>query len=1285
MTGFYEFIDSAGFVFWREIPVHPLIWNWLSPFLSPFVPDTQGIYNPARVGRKWTLTTEALEASRISLQAMPRLFSAPSAPVTNLCFTGFSVTNGVLYLTADWPEEDALPGNMLDLYGSTNGWSRFPFLLASQAATNPPVTISLSQTAVPNFGWADAPIHDAACTQVTNLVLAPLDGVSVYTNVVWNCAHSPLREYAYFRLGTRQDSDGDGMPDAFEENVLLTNPLSSDSNDDGIPDGADTATWAAHPLWAANAGETNVVVCLLEPITNGTATIWFDDLAIPLSNRPGPWRLGIPEGGDITCRLICNPGVTAHLWIGPPEAISEPSATTAAATQSTRTMTVSRQVSTWSAPTVSWYFPTDLNTPIWSDGLVNLVGNSSGGECRLVRPEFSVSCDEPSASQVDFFCVHNSSGIVNFQWDVSPTNLSGLVCSLSEGFYPGTTAGTGYIDITGEPAGGNPDFYATLSIASETSPPFQTPSLWGRFFVEISAHKCLKWRQGTFCLACGSFHTEEPGDSCFHAEFCLAKTNPDADCTCPEVFMRPGETAFFRLVGEDLNCCFEHSAHEKGAQLLSASPELNASVDTNLLTVAPTTRSPTLGGYTASWRHYNNDGSTYRDLTLPFTVADVSIEPILESTDKTADEFMADGTLYYARGASLYPIRLRNSCPGDARLVLQMNAPDDGAFLCGYSDGSVPLYGSEAATNALPFAGLVMDKTVYLDASCTNSSATISATLYDTRNGNALLTETLSIRIIDTSLQHLTRYRSPTDSISYDFSDAPVPVQMKVVKFPEGAGSSSSPTVVTNQESFTPSFSLDLSPGNYGIEVCFPWVYSGTDYVTPTAASLQILENPSVLSVDGCLNYNRAAHHTEYYETNALVIRRAQSFQVKTTVSETYRPELCELKFFVWDDFSGTAITNIIEQKDWEDPTTQWFYRPGSTVENADGTFTITTDIYCATTNCPIGNYRFGATLLNRETGEHFDSKEMPEDLFVFFNPWSSQDSVYFNDPAWREECVLNTNGIIWDGSANEKSYKQWRYGQFSNITLTVLCHFLENLTRDERVNPVKISRYFSYIVNSENNEKGIVEGRWDYNFPGGIRPTAWRGSESIFTIYLLTETPVKYGQCWVFSGLLTSLFRACGLPSRPVTAYECGLDGNQDGFLDFNLEVNGTEIRFVPSGMDGIWNFHVWTEVWMDRPDLLAGDGWQIVDGTPLLSENGKFQCGPASRTHVKNRYCTNYDSSSVATEVDGPPRIYVEILGERYLITTPLKPAIGVDICTKNPKMNVPYDLTDEYKDED
>ena len=33
-----------------------------------------------------------------------------------------------------------------------------------------------------------------------------------------------------------------------------------------------------------------------------------------------------------------------------------------------------------------------------------------------------------------------------------------------------------------------------------------------------------------------------------------------------------------------------------------------------------------------------------------------------------------------------------------------------------------------------------------------------------------------------------------------------------------------------------------------------------------------------------------------------------------------------------------------------------------------------------------------------------------------------------------------------------------------------------------------------------------------------------------------------------------------------------------------------------------------------MKRPDLLNGDGWQIVDGTPQVKSSGKYQCGPVS-----------------------------------------------------------------------
>ena len=40
----------------------------------------------------------------------------------------------------------------------------------------------------------------------------------------------------------------------------------------------------------------------------------------------------------------------------------------------------------------------------------------------------------------------------------------------------------------------------------------------------------------------------------------------------------------------------------------------------------------------------------------------------------------------------------------------------------------------------------------------------------------------------------------------------------------------------------------------------------------------------------------------------------------------------------------------------------------------------------------------------------------------------------------------------------------------------------------------------------------------------------------------------------------------------------------------------------------DSIWNFHVWNDVWMSRPDLPVGyGGWQAVDATPQESSDGR------------------------------------------------------------------------------
>ena len=53
-------------------------------------------------------------------------------------------------------------------------------------------------------------------------------------------------------------------------------------------------------------------------------------------------------------------------------------------------------------------------------------------------------------------------------------------------------------------------------------------------------------------------------------------------------------------------------------------------------------------------------------------------------------------------------------------------------------------------------------------------------------------------------------------------------------------------------------------------------------------------------------------------------------------------------------------------------------------------------------------------------------------------------------------------------------------------------------------------------------------------------------------------------------------------------------------------------EEKFFPKdsiyGDDSIWNFHVWNEVYMARPDLPAGyGGWQVIDATPQEASDSK------------------------------------------------------------------------------
>ena len=54
------------------------------------------------------------------------------------------------------------------------------------------------------------------------------------------------------------------------------------------------------------------------------------------------------------------------------------------------------------------------------------------------------------------------------------------------------------------------------------------------------------------------------------------------------------------------------------------------------------------------------------------------------------------------------------------------------------------------------------------------------------------------------------------------------------------------------------------------------------------------------------------------------------------------------------------------------------------------------------------------------------------------------------------------------------------------------------------------------------NDDRGVLQGKWDGQYGGGVAPTEWNGSAEILTRWAYSDfRPVRYGQCWVFACVL--------------------------------------------------------------------------------------------------------------------------------------------------------------------
>uniref|UniRef100_A0AAY4ESZ8 protein-glutamine gamma-glutamyltransferase n=1 Tax=Denticeps clupeoides TaxID=299321 RepID=A0AAY4ESZ8_9TELE len=339
----------------------------------------------------------------------------------------------------------------------------------------------------------------------------------------------------------------------------------------------------------------------------------------------------------------------------------------------------------------------------------------------------------------------------------------------------------------------------------------------------------------------------------------------------------------------------------------------------------------------------------------------------------------------------------------------------------------------------------------------------------------------------------------------------------------------------------------------------------------------------------------------------------------------------------------------------------------------------------CTSPTATVGVYQLHLNLLTL-SGQR--SVSIGQFLLVC-NPWCPADSVYVPHEKLRDEYVKNDFGILYMGTPSNITFRPWSFDQYEPDVLETCMKLLQvsplhraNWKKDYRLraDPVYISRVVSAMINCED-DKGVLMGKWTDNFNGGINPNQWTGSGEILRLWAKSGfQPVKYGQCWVFAAVMCTVMRALGVPCRVVTNFNSAHDTNANLIIEEYYSEKGEKLH---QSSDSIWNFHVWVECWMKRPDLAVGfDGWQVLDPTPQERSEGVFCCGPAPVKAIRECcFSMFYDIPFVYAEVNA--EVHTFIVKDHQLHRSKVeKDRVGSLICTKGLGSCMYQNITAEYK---
>ncbi|XP_043465051.1 annulin-like [Leptopilina heterotoma] len=448
----------------------------------------------------------------------------------------------------------------------------------------------------------------------------------------------------------------------------------------------------------------------------------------------------------------------------------------------------------------------------------------------------------------------------------------------------------------------------------------------------------------------------------------------------------------------------------------------------------------------------------------------------------------------------------------------------------------------------------------------------------------------------------------------------------------------------------------------------------------------------SVKTLNRLIVANGRAHRTSKYEIMSsvgkeaqLVLRRGQEFYINLTLSRNYDPINDRISLvFKLDGASNatigqrTLVVIPVLGKNGTLSNTTWKATVSKTYRNIIQIKIITS------ADAIVGKWKMYIVTRNKKLAGA-KSFGVKGHLYLLFNPWCTEDVVYLPLEKERYEYVLMDTGLIWRGSYGNMSPFAWKYAQFDENILECALYLMQNVggvKPSSRNDPVIVTRSLSAAINA-NDDNGVLTGNWSKNFVGGTNPMKWLGSRKILQEYFKTKRSVKYGQCWVFAGVLATICRTLGIPCRAVTNFSSAHDNDNSVTLDVFFDEHGKVVKHLSE--DPLWNYHVWNEVWMKRLDLgTQYSGWQAIDATPQALSPNIFRCGPTSIYAVKNgEILKSYDTAFLFAEVNA------DVVFWRYNgPSQPLKlvgrniNSVGKFISTKAVGKWEREDITDNYK---